>query len=153
MRSKGNIEQRFSNALQQSLIKRYGKLPTASFVAKEFDLQCEEPESVTQETVRRWIRGLSIPSDQRLRILVKWLKIDFNTILLGTSDHPKNADHEWPDILVAPEKIRGLHATLHSLTDPEKLVALRMIAALQQDLTELSLLIRNSDDQQSKRHN
>jgi hypothetical protein len=153
MTSKNKIEQRFSNALQHSLIKRYGKLPPSSFVAKEFEQQCEQSESVTQESVRRWIRGISIPSDQRLHILVKWLNLDFNHILLGKSDQPKNADHEKFNLSAEPKNIRGLHATLHNLTDPEKLVALRMIAAMQQDLTELSLSIRNPPNQQSKRHN
>lgn len=72
---------RLSLALQEALTSRYGRLPSAAFVAREFNLRCDDHVSISDETARRWIRGSSLPSVARLAILGAWLDIDFNAAL------------------------------------------------------------------------
>lgn len=69
---------RLGELLRDTLKKRYGRLPSAAFVAREFNLRCEHNEPICDETARRWIRGSSMPSVARLATLAVWLDIDFN---------------------------------------------------------------------------
>jgi len=73
----------FSRLLRESLASRYGKLPSAAFVAREFNLRAYGCEPITQESARRWLRGLSIPSGKRLGVLQAWLKFDLNPLFSG----------------------------------------------------------------------
>jgi hypothetical protein len=73
----------FSRLLRETLASRYGKLPSAAFVAREFNLRAYGCEPITQESARRWLRGLSIPSGKRLGVLQAWLKFDLNPLFSG----------------------------------------------------------------------
>jgi len=73
----------FSRLLRESLASRFGKLPSAAFVAREFNLRAYGCEPITQESARRWLRGLSIPSGKRLGVLQAWLKFDLNPLFSG----------------------------------------------------------------------
>jgi hypothetical protein len=68
----------FSRLLRECLISRYGKLPSASFVAREFNIRAYGCEPITQESARRWLRGLSIPTGSRIGVIQAWLKFDLN---------------------------------------------------------------------------
>jgi hypothetical protein len=80
------LRQSFSHMLRNALKARYRKLPTASFVAREFNLLCPYGDPVSVETARRWICGHSIPVVYRLIVLKKWLNLDLNA-LEGFGDH------------------------------------------------------------------
>jgi hypothetical protein len=77
----------FSRLLRESLISRYGKLPSAAFVAREFNIRAYGCEPVTQESARRWLRGLSIPTGNKLGVLQAWLKFDLNQLFTPASNH------------------------------------------------------------------
>jgi hypothetical protein len=50
-------------------------------VAREFNLRAYDTSPVSQESARRWLRGVSLPEEERLRVLVNWLNLDFNAAL------------------------------------------------------------------------
>jgi len=70
----------FRNALITGLITRYNKLPSAAFVAKEFNLRARDIEPISQESARKWLRGETIPEINKLFILQLWLNIDLNSL-------------------------------------------------------------------------
>jgi hypothetical protein len=70
----------FRDTLIAGLITRYNKLPSAAFVAKEFNLRARDTEPITQESARRWLRGKAIPEISKLFILQLWLNIDLNSL-------------------------------------------------------------------------
>ena len=78
--SKQALRDDFSKALKDGLLIRYRELPSAAFVAKEFNLRTSVSDAITQETARRWLRGLAIPVLDKLLVLRSWLHIDLNAI-------------------------------------------------------------------------
>ena len=79
------IRDTFSHSLKQCLVARYTKVPSAAFVAKEFNLRTEDvDDSISQESARKWLRGLAVPELDKLLILQAWLQIDLNTLNISS---------------------------------------------------------------------
>lgn len=84
-----DVKNNFSALLRDCLRNRYGRIPSAAVVAREFNLRAYDTTPISQESARRWIRGVSLPEEERLRILVEWLDLDFNEALRAKSCYPK----------------------------------------------------------------
>ena len=86
----------FSTQLRAKLRAHFrGRIPSAAAVAIYFNLQAQDISlQISQETARRWIRGLCIPDPERLRILVSWIGIDLHGALFCT---PKSPPVQMPD--------------------------------------------------------
>lgn len=80
MLSKKALRDSFASALSTALQHRYQKVPSAAFVAKEFNLLAHSTEPITQESARRWLRGLAIPGLEKLIVLRSWLDLDLNML-------------------------------------------------------------------------
>ncbi len=91
------VNKRFGHVFRQALQKAYGELPSAAFVATQFNLRCKHDSAVSQESTRRWIRGYSIPDPERLLILSNWLDIDYNTVF-NAQRRPTN--HRREDLIL-----------------------------------------------------
>jgi hypothetical protein len=78
----------FSIALQKALLKRYKKIPSSSFIAKEFNLRSAFTKPITAEAARRWIKGISVPEFEKLAILRNWLALDLNLICIESTMPP-----------------------------------------------------------------
>lgn len=61
-------------------------MPSAAVVARDFNFRSPQLSPISQETARRWIRGLSVPEIERLSILATWLKIDVKEIFQTPTD-------------------------------------------------------------------
>jgi hypothetical protein len=81
MNRTNDIKENFAALLRDSLRTRFGRIPSAAVVAREFNLRAYDTPPISQESARRWIRGVSLPEEQRLRVLVNWLNLDFNAAL------------------------------------------------------------------------
>ena len=66
----------FSAELRESLHNKYGRVPSAAFLAVHFNRYFSEGTPVSQETTRKWIRGVSMPSYIHLKVLIVWLTLD-----------------------------------------------------------------------------
>jgi hypothetical protein len=73
-----DIEERFGQELRKALVKRFGKVPSAAFVAIRFNQLETLEKTVSGECVRRWIRGAAMPSYDHLSLLASWLSIDLD---------------------------------------------------------------------------
>lgn len=81
MAKSNDIKENFSALLRDSLRSRFGRIPSAAVVAREFNLRAYDTTPISQESARRWLRGVSLPEEERLRVLVNWLNLDFNEAL------------------------------------------------------------------------
>lgn len=75
-----SVTEQFGHVFRSALKNAYGKIPSAAFVAVQFNRRCLGTEAVSQESARRWIRGFSIPDPDRLLVLSSWLEIDYNAV-------------------------------------------------------------------------
>jgi plasmid stability protein len=73
-----SVKDEFAALLRNALKDRRGRMPSAAAVAREFNLRANGIEPVTQESVRRWLRGISMPEEQKMAILVSWLNLDLS---------------------------------------------------------------------------
>lgn len=80
MPPKQALRDSFSLSLVKALALRYQEIPSAAFVAKEFNLRTSTSDSITQESARRWLRGLAIPELDKLLVLRSWLDLDLNAL-------------------------------------------------------------------------
>ena len=80
-----NVEERFSTNFRQVLELRYRRVPSAAFVANQFNRHNKADRRISQETARRWLRGLSMPSYQNLQVLTVWLKLEVGTLIESRS--------------------------------------------------------------------
>ena len=75
------VKHEFASVLRGALKDIWGRVPSAAAVAREFNLRANGIEPVTQESVRRWLRGISMPEERKLAILVSWLDLDLSTAM------------------------------------------------------------------------
>lgn len=78
---KNDVKENFSHILRDSLKARFGRVPSASVLAREFNLRAYDTTPISGESARRWLRGVCLPEEERLRVLVNWLGLDFNRAL------------------------------------------------------------------------
>lgn len=84
----------FADALAESLRKHYGgRIPSFSTIARDFALHSPDGLApISVETPRKWIRGESLPSLERLQTLAHWLGPEIldplNGSFLKKSDQP-----------------------------------------------------------------
>jgi len=74
---------KFAEILNRALIKKYKKVPSGAFLSNQFNLRAEGTTTITAETARKWVKGLSVPEIDRFKVLIQWLDLDvdglFNT--------------------------------------------------------------------------
>lgn len=81
-----SIDERFGREFRLKLGRKFGRLPSAAFVSCRFNLHLgRDCDGVSGETVRRWMRGHSMPTYQHLEALVGWLELDLDLVF-----QPKN---------------------------------------------------------------
>lgn len=73
---------KFADRLRSAL-KEAGIRPSATVVANEFNLRYWG-EGITSHAARNWLMGVSVPKQDKLLILCKWLKISPEGLLFGT---------------------------------------------------------------------
>jgi hypothetical protein len=78
----------------KALALRYQEIPSAAFVAKEFNLRTSTSEPITQESARRWLRGLAIPELDKLLVLRSWLDLDLNALGMPSVEAAEKRDAE-----------------------------------------------------------
>lgn len=69
-----------SDALRAALRHKFGKVPSNAFIAREFNLRCRSAKTISQESIRRWLIGSSVPEYLHMQTLLEWLGIDANQL-------------------------------------------------------------------------
>lgn len=74
------LKNAFAKEFKRCLVARYGKVPSAATIARDFTLASPEGvEPVSVETVRKWLLGVNLPQSARMRTLAVWLGFDSST--------------------------------------------------------------------------
>ena len=68
----------FQTRLQIALVEKYGVVPTAKRLNQDLLLRFSEMKVLSDEAVRKWISGKSIPNGQTLVFLSKFLGKDIS---------------------------------------------------------------------------
>lgn len=127
------IRERFSVTLLKALVDRYKAPPSAAFVAREFNLRAIDSRTITQETARRWIKGLSLPELEKILILQDWLFVDLNPVIKDSI--PSQADDESKKVQDAIKKKDKFILGINSIA-----------LALETLLKEIKLLQNKADE-------
>ncbi len=123
------IKDTFSKALAQALIARYKKIPSAAFLAKEFNLRAKDIYTIRQETARKWLGGLAVPELDKLLIIQAWLELDLNSINFYSSEESLIDKSEADNNVFLNKKIflkktnllkNTLHTIMKEISDLEK---------------------------------
>jgi transcriptional regulator with XRE-family HTH domain len=55
-------------------------MPSAGFIAKEYNLYAYNTGPVSRETIRKWLNGINFPTLDKLIFLRQWLDLDMNEL-------------------------------------------------------------------------
>lgn len=120
------LQESFALALTNALLARYNKIPSASFLAREFNLRATNLEPITQETARRWLKGLAIPKFDKLLLLRSWLDLDLNALGLPSLEAAVKKNQLQKDLLARQEEFiartQSIKQSLLFLMDEVKLL-------------------------------
>ena len=70
------IQSKFAQCFKKALFLKYGGIPSASFLANNFNLRSYDSRTITRETARKWLTGATLPEAERLKTLIQWLNLD-----------------------------------------------------------------------------
>lgn len=80
----------FSRALNSCLKAKFGKIPSSSELANQFNLRAYGTKTISRETARKWKNGLTLPEPSNLQVLIEWLNLSTEQIFLINENRPKN---------------------------------------------------------------
>ena len=75
MENRKQFAAKFSDLLNRSLFLRYKKIPSANFLANQFNLRAKGTTTITPETARKWMKGIVVPEVDRFIVLIDWLEM------------------------------------------------------------------------------
>ena len=122
MKSKQELRQAFALAFTAGLLMRFKEVPSAAFIAKEFNLRTPNLDPISQESARRWLRGLSIPELDKLLVLRSWLNLDLNALGMPSVESTQRNDVEYQEALLKNQNdfmntTRSIKQSLNLLMD------------------------------------
>ena len=77
-----NGEKKFADRLRTAMEKA-GYEPKPAVLEREYNLRCWD-KPMTLHGVRRWLRGETIPGQEKLLVLAEWLRISPQQLRYGT---------------------------------------------------------------------
>ena len=120
--------QAFSGTLAACLKRHYGgRIPSFATIARDFALHSPEGLApISVETPRKWLRGDSLPSLERLQTLANWLgseilePLNGNFLKQSTNLHNGHTSHQSDSIANVTELLEQL--TQEELDSVEQLL-------------------------------
>ncbi|MDR3352134.1 MAG: hypothetical protein LBO00_03815 [Zoogloeaceae bacterium] len=123
-----NAKQEFAERLKDAM-RKAGYEPRPSVLEKGFN-SCYYGRSVTLQAAYRWLKGLSIPEQDKLQTLAEWLKMDPHVLRFGTQISRNIAQRKkrWEEAIAGPE--REVLEVFLALPAEQKKIARAVILAL-----------------------
>lgn len=93
----------FALQLKSGLLKHYqGVMPSFNVIARDFTLHSPDLPPVSSETIRKWLRGQSMPHISRMQVLIEWLGAGLGASMLqsGVDCCNKGQGKSCPDARV-----------------------------------------------------
>jgi hypothetical protein len=75
------FKEAFKTELLRSIQNKYGRIPSALFLADEFNRRAQGSEAILREALRKSLLGESIPTLDKIRVLKGWLNINLDDLL------------------------------------------------------------------------
>ena len=73
----------FALQLKSELLNHYnGVMPSFNVIARDFTLHSPDLPPVSSETIRKWLRGESMPHISRMQVLIEWLGTGLSDFML-----------------------------------------------------------------------
>lgn len=118
----------FAERLKQAM-RDAGYEPRPGVLEKEFNTRYWG-RAVTFQAASRWLKGLSIPEQDKLQVLAEWLKIEPQALRFGEVSVQAVRDRKkrWEDAIAGPE--REVLEAFIGLPAEQKKVAREVILAL-----------------------
>jgi len=106
-----NTHKLFSAELNKALRLKYkSKKISALYFATQFNKQCKKSSLyISQESARKWLKGLSFPNQERVMVLILSLKLDSR--LFYIKDLQTSNDDDKKQSIIA-EEAKALKETL-----------------------------------------
>jgi len=106
-----NTHKLFSDELNKALRLKYkSKKISALYFATQFNKQCKKSSLyISQESARKWLKGLSFPNQERVMVVILWLKLDSR--LFYIKDLQTSNDDDKKQSIIA-EEAKALKETL-----------------------------------------
>ena len=106
-----NTHKLFSDELNKALRLKYkSKKISALYFATQFNKHCKKSSlHISQESARKWLKGLSFPNQERVMVLILWLKLDSR--LFYIEDLQTSNDDDKKQSIIA-EEAKALKETL-----------------------------------------
>jgi len=121
------VKQEFAKQLREAMIReRYEAIP--SVLEREFNLRCWG-RSVSLHGVRRWLRGETLPTEDKLLVLAEWLKIEPQALRFGAKkiSKIKESQQRWQEAIRHQE--REVFEAFMALPPPQKKIVREVILA------------------------
>ncbi|MEE4250244.1 MAG: transcriptional regulator [Alcanivoracaceae bacterium] len=119
----------FSERLQQALLKAGVSAASPTALTRKFNLLSPD-SAVSPLAVRRWLEGTSMPSQDKLVVLARWLKVSPEWLRFGDASRTpataKEATREHP----AEYDARALATMIELLSVENREALARIITAL-----------------------
>lgn len=85
-----NEKQKFSERLNLALQKAFPNSLKNSEIAIKFNLR-HPNESITQQAVYKWLNGLAIPSEDKIKTLANWLEVKPEWLRYGVTSETQTS--------------------------------------------------------------
>ena len=110
-----NTHKLFSDELNRAVRLKYkSKKISALYFATQFNKHCKKSSlHISQESARKWLKGLSFPNQERVMVLILWLKLDSR--LFYIEDLQTSNDDDNNQSIIA-EQAKTLKETLIKMT-------------------------------------
>ena len=150
MTNRKNTASCLSRILNESLQRKFGKIPSASKFADQFNLRAYGTKTITRETARKWLVGIAVPEIDKLVVLIDWLDIDVMD-LFGKIPKQSVGLIPQPDCNQSRVELH-INQCLKSLSDESKnalLLASWMLKQLEQNDFNINVCEKLINDQLS----
>lgn len=118
----------FGKRLHNAMVAA-GYDPKPAVLEREFNLKWDGKE-MTLHGVRRWLMGETIPDDDKIQVLAKWLKVEPQTLRFGEQSARKIREDKAQWTIAIKHTERETFEAFLALSTPHKKIVREMITAL-----------------------
>ena len=122
------LKNAFVKEFKRCLVAKYGKVPSAARIAKDFTLSSPEGvEPVSVETIRKWLLGINIPQSTRMRTLSLWLGFEMSAFDFAFKPNARGANNELKTQSAVDSEIIHLLQSFSELQESERETVLEIV--------------------------
>jgi hypothetical protein len=122
-------QKNFGKRLHKALVAA-GYEPKPAVLEREFNLKWDGMKPMTLHGVRRWLMGETIPGDDKIQVLAKWLKVEPQTLRFGEQSPRKIREDKAQWNIAIKHTERETFEAFLALPTPHKKLVREMITAL-----------------------